>query len=153
MGTRTRFDNGCHIVNSVPGSPVAVDRYYAMNVCSGCCSNKASASVSLQNFPVDDVKRDALLNRFIRVTRANWAGPSAHSTGDLTFNYLTMKMITYNGQASPHIFYIRIYPLGYKIKTVSLLKQVNFTKQNTRKTRRQFIVIAAAAVTRSSVVQ
>ena len=62
---------------------------------------------------------------------ANWPGPSAYSTGDLTFNYLTMKTITYNRQATPHISYVHIHTLGYKIKTLTLLKEVNFTKQNT----------------------
>ena len=56
-GNEARVDNDFHIVNSVPESPVIMPRIYV----AGGCSNKASAYASLHKFPVDDVKRCALL--------------------------------------------------------------------------------------------
>ena len=46
---------------------------------AGGCSNQTSETVSLHKFPIKDRKRCALWNRFVRVKRADWTGPSAHS--------------------------------------------------------------------------
>ena len=47
--------------------------------CAANCSNQKSSTISLHHFPLKDSKRLAAWNRFIRVKRADWKGPSPHS--------------------------------------------------------------------------
>ena len=75
-GIFNSVDDGSHAVNIVPRPPVVMQR----NCVAGGCSNMPLEYVNLHGFPIDDSKGCALLNRFIRVIRANGAGPSAHST-------------------------------------------------------------------------
>lgn len=46
---------------------------------AGGCSKKNSDGVSLHKFPLTDSHRLALWNRFMKVRRADWVGPSEHS--------------------------------------------------------------------------
>ena len=65
--------------------------------------------------------------------------------GDLLSSEFTMKTTTFNRQTTPHISYIHIHTLGYKIKSLTVLKQNKLHKTNLCKTRRQLCVIAIAA--------
>ena len=47
--------------------------------CAAYCSNRKSSRVSLHRFPLKEKKRLAAWNRFMRVKRADWKGPSRHS--------------------------------------------------------------------------
>ena len=54
---------------------------------------------------------------------------SANSVlGDLSLSDLTTKTTTYNRQTTD-ISYVQMHTLGYKIKSLTLLKQIKFTKQ------------------------
>ena len=51
-----------------------------LRICvAGGCFIQTSESINLHKFPIKDNKRCVLWNRFVRVKRVDWTGPSAHS--------------------------------------------------------------------------
>ena len=82
--------------------------------------------------------------------------PSCHSCPPPQYRYrvillsdLTLKTTTYH-QITPHICYIHLHTLGYKIKSLTLVKQINFTKHIHAKLAGNAASLPSMAITRGS---
>ena len=72
--------------------------------------------------------------------------------GDVLLSDLSMKTTTSNRQTIPHISYIHIHIVGYKIKSLTLLKQINFTKETHAKLAGNSVLSPSVAVMHSAVI-
>ena len=72
--------------------------------------------------------------------------------GNLLLSDVTIKTTTYNRQTTPYISYIYtvLHTLGYKIKSLTLLKQINLTKQTRAKLASNSVSLPLVTVTRST---